>query len=129
MPHLIWLIDNNYSTIIYALKRTGETKSIWSHFVYPSHFALKQIGILIPVCIMMLFLIKIRKIKVNFKDEKIHIFIFHNNFSNFTNYFNIICNGSKNKNYVDDPVLFIYWSFANLYFSKKFYKRKLKDFI
>ena len=28
LPHLIWLIDNNYSTIIYALKRTGETKSI-----------------------------------------------------------------------------------------------------
>ena len=75
LPHLIWLIDNNYSTIIYALKRTGETKSIWSHFVYPSHFVLKQIGILIPVFIMMLFLIKIRKIKVNFKDEKF-IFLF-----------------------------------------------------
>ena len=75
LPHLIWLIDNNYSTIIYALKRTGETKSIWSHFVYPSHFALKQIGILIPVFIMMLFLIKIRKTKVNFKDEKF-IFLF-----------------------------------------------------
>ena len=75
LPHLIWLIDNNYSTIIYALKRAGETKSIINHFFYPLNFIFKQIGILIPVLIMIFFLTKIRKVKVNFQDEKF-IFLF-----------------------------------------------------
>ena len=70
LPHLIWLIDNNYSTITYALKRTGETKSFLNHFIYPLIFILKQIGILIPVLTMIFFLTKIRKFKVNFQDEK-----------------------------------------------------------
>ncbi len=75
LPHLIWLIDNNYSTIIYALKRTGESKSILNHFFYPSNFVLKQIGILIPVLTMIFFLTKIRKFKVNLQDERF-IFLF-----------------------------------------------------
>ena len=75
LPHLIWLIDNNYSTITYALKRTGETQSFLNHFIYPPIFVLKQIGILIPVLIMTFFLTKIRSVRVNYKDEKF-IFLF-----------------------------------------------------
>ena len=75
LPHLIWLIDNNYSTITYALKRTGETKSFLNHFTYPLIFILKQIGILIPVLTMIFFLTKKLKFKVNFQDEKF-LFLF-----------------------------------------------------
>ena len=34
LPHLIWLVDNNYTTITYALHRTGIENS---NFFYKSH--------------------------------------------------------------------------------------------
>ena len=36
LPHLIWLIDNNYITITYAFHRTGfEDSNFLDHIFYP----------------------------------------------------------------------------------------------
>ena len=49
VPHLIWLINNEFITVLYGLKRTGlENIGILGHFKYPFIFLLKQIGILLP---------------------------------------------------------------------------------
>jgi 4-amino-4-deoxy-L-arabinose transferase-like glycosyltransferase len=49
-PHFIWLIDNDYRTIAYGLKRTSlENERFLNHFIYPLKFLGKQIGILIPL--------------------------------------------------------------------------------
>ena len=71
-PHLIWLVDNNYTTITYAMHRTGTDNSIFfkDHFLNPLIFAGKQIGILIPFFIMFLFIISKLKVKFNFRDRK-----------------------------------------------------------
>ena len=72
IPHLIWLIDNDYITITYGLGRTGlENSNFLDHLIYPLLFLGKQIGILIPFFIMSLFLIKKFKFKINLKDKKL----------------------------------------------------------
>ena len=73
LPHLIWLADNNYITITYALHRTGidDSNFIINHISYPLIFLGKQIGILIPFFIMFLFIASKFKIKINFKDKKL----------------------------------------------------------
>jgi len=79
VPHLIWLIDNDYITITYGLGRTGlENSNFLNHLTFPLIFLVKQIGILIPFLIMSLFLIKKLKFKINLKDRKLLFLIFIN---------------------------------------------------
>ena len=76
LPHLVWLTENNYITIMYALHRTGVGESNFSnHFIHPLIFLGKQIGILAPFFLMFLFLVSKFKADFNFKDKKIIIFI------------------------------------------------------
>tara|TARA_B110000240_G_scaffold133476_1_gene148189 strand:- start:2056 stop:3429 length:1374 start_codon:yes stop_codon:yes gene_type:complete len=78
-PHLIWLIENNYTTITYGLQRTGGIGNLLDHTIFPLIFLSKQVAILVPFIFMGLFLTKKIKIKINFKDEKI-IFLFFTSF-------------------------------------------------
>ena len=73
LPHLIWLGDNDYTTITYALHRTGIENSNFfiNHISYPLIFLGKQIGILIPFFIMFFFIISKFKAKINLKDKKL----------------------------------------------------------
>ena len=76
IPHLIWLFNNEFITVIYGLKRTGlEEIGVLSHIKYPVIFLLKQIGILIPFIILSWLLIKKIKFKINFQDKKL-LFLF-----------------------------------------------------
>ena len=70
-PHLIWLTDNNYITITYGLKRTGEIKNYLDHIILPLTFLVKQIGILIPFFILLFFLTKNLKTNFPFKDQNL----------------------------------------------------------
>jgi len=70
-PHLIWLIDNNYITITYGLKRTGEIKNYLDHIILPLTFLVKQIGILIPFFILLFILTKSLKTNFPFKDQNL----------------------------------------------------------
>ena len=70
LPHLIWIADNNYATIHYALFRSfgdpltglGGAK-FFGHIFYPLIFLGKQIGILVPFFIMFFFIVTNPKIK------------------------------------------------------------------
>jgi len=77
LPHLIWLIDNNYTTISYALERTSaeNVSFLESHLLFPFTFFAKQIGILIPFFILFFIMISKFKIKIKHKDIKL-IFLF-----------------------------------------------------
>ena len=79
VPHLIWLIDNDYTTITYGLGRTGlENSNFLNHLTFPLIFVVKQIGILLPFLIMFFFLITKFKFKINLKDRKLLFLIFTN---------------------------------------------------
>ena len=72
IPHLIWLKENNFVTITYGIHRTGlESFNFSEHFEHPFIFLAKQIGILMPFFIMLLFIISRVKIKINLKDTKL----------------------------------------------------------
>ena len=72
IPHLIWLKENNFVTITYGMHRTGlESFNFSEHFEHPFIFLAKQIGILMPFFIMLLFIISRTKIKINLKDNKL----------------------------------------------------------
>jgi len=71
IPHLIWLTENNYITITYGLKRTGEIKSYLDHIILPLTFLGKQIGILIPFFILLFILTKSSKTNFSFKDQNL----------------------------------------------------------
>jgi 4-amino-4-deoxy-L-arabinose transferase-like glycosyltransferase len=79
IPHLVWLTNNDYITITYGLARTGlENSSLLDHIIYPLIFLVKQIGILIPFCIMSFLLIKKFRFKISLKDKKLLFLIFIN---------------------------------------------------
>ena len=72
LPHLMWLSENDYITITYGLHRTGtEDPNILNHIKHPLIFLGKQIGILIPFFLMLLFLNSKVKTKFNFKDNRL----------------------------------------------------------
>ena len=68
-PHLFWLVENNYITITYGLKRTGEVKNYLDHIILPFSFLVKQIGILIPFFLLLFSLSKTLKTNLSFKDQ------------------------------------------------------------
>ena len=79
VPHLIWLTNNDYTTITYGLARTGlDNSSLSNHIVYPVIFLGKQIGILIPFFIMSFFLVNKFKFKISLKDKKLIFLLFIN---------------------------------------------------
>jgi 4-amino-4-deoxy-L-arabinose transferase-like glycosyltransferase len=73
-PHFIWLVDNNFKTIVYGLKRTGlESVNFLDHLFYPFKFTFKQIGILLPFFgLLGLIVTKFKfKFKFDYRDEKL----------------------------------------------------------
>ena len=71
IPHFNWLIENNFITIFYGFNRTGLSESnLVNHIYNPTIFILKQIGILIPVYVMVFFLVKKIKFKIDLKNKK-----------------------------------------------------------
>ena len=71
VPHIIWLLDNDFITVLYGLKRSGlEETEILNHVKYPIIFLFKQLGILIPFFFLTWLLIKKIEIKFNFNDRK-----------------------------------------------------------
>jgi len=72
LPHIIWLIENDYTTIAYGLHRTGTgDQNLLDHLFHPIIFFGKQLGILIPFFLMVLLLVSKLKTKFNFKDKKL----------------------------------------------------------
>ena len=77
IPHIIWLVNNDFITIFYGLARTGAVESqIISHFIKPIIFIFKQFIILIPFFILCYLLIDKFKIKFNLKDKKLVFLVF-----------------------------------------------------
>ena len=79
IPHLVWLVNNDYVTVNYGLART-ETSGfeIYNNIINPVIFVLKQIGILIPFFILVLLLMEKFKFKIILIDKKLFFLIFIN---------------------------------------------------
>ena len=74
LPHIFWLIENDFTTLFYGFKRTGGIGSLSDHLIYPTLFLLKQIILLVPFFLLCLTLLKKIKLKINLKSKNM-IFI------------------------------------------------------
>ena len=97
IPHIVWLLDNNYTTITYAMHRTGigEEEFFKAHILNPLIFLGKQILILVPFLIMFLFIISKYKIKLKLKDKKLLFLIIINLFPILLMFFTSLLMGIK----------------------------------
>ena len=79
IPHIIWLSNNDYVTIMYGLARTGlENSNLLDHIIFPLIFLGKQIGILAPLFLMSFFLIKRFKFTQSLKNKRLLFLVFIN---------------------------------------------------
>ena len=130
VPHLIWLINNEYISVNYGLKRTGlEQYDILNHIKFPIIFLLKQIGILIPFFVLLKLLVKKLKFRFNLKDKKLLFLIFVNIIPIILILFTSIITGSKIRTmwmtpfYLSFGILFVYT------FKSQINLKKIKPFL
>ena len=115
VPHLIWLFNNEFITILYGLKRTGlESVGILSHIKNPLTFLFNQIVIFIPFLFLTWLLIKKIKFKIDLKDKKLLFLFFINILPIFLMFVTSAIMGSKIRTmwmtpfYLYFGVLFVY---------------------
>ena len=128
LPHVIWLTENNYITITYALHRAGAVdQNFLDHIINPLIFLGKQIGILIPFFVMLLFIVSKVKVKFNIKDKKLFFLICVNIVPIFLMFFTSMFMGVKIRTmwmtpfYLFSGVLFIYIFRSKIVLSKMKY--------
>ena len=132
-PHLIWLFENNFTTFLYALKRTGvESKSWINHIYNPIFFLLKQIGLLTLFCIMFLSIFNFKektKIKIKTKDKK-KLFLFSISFLPILLVFIVsLITGAKIRTMWMSTFYLFFGLFSIYYLQNKINLKKINNFI
>ena len=129
-PHIIWLIENDYTSIKYAFERTGYSDSnVLNHFIQPFIFLGKQIGILIPFFLMVLFLVPKLKTKFNFKDKKLIFLLTINIIPLLLIFLTSLVLGVKIRTMWMTPFYLFLGVLMVYIFKKKIFTNKLKNFI
>ena len=129
IPHLIWLFKNDFITITYGLARSGlETSNFIDHLRYPIIFLLKQIGIILPLIVMAVLLIKKIKCKLNFKDKNLLFLISINILPIFLMLLTSMITGSKIRTMWMTPFYLFFGTFIIYVFQKEISKIKFKKF-
>ena len=120
IPHLVWLVDNDYTTITYAIHRTGigEEEFLKAHIHNPIIFFWKQILILIPFLVMFVFTVSKYKIKINLKDKKLLFLIIINLFPIVLMFFTSLLMGVKIRTMWMTP-FYLFFGVLFLYLFKK----------
>ncbi len=130
VPHLIWLINNEFITITYGLARTGlEQSSLLDHFKFPIIFLLKQIGILIPFLILSWLLVKRIKFNVNFKDKKLLFLLAINVLPIILMFLTSLITGSKIRTMWMTPFYLYFGTLIVYLLQKQINLKKLKPFM
>ena len=130
VPHLIWLFDNDFVTIMYGLKRTGlEGTGILEHIKNPIIFLVKQIGILIPFFFLIFLLIKKIRFKFNLNDKKLLFLIFINLFPLILMLVTSVISGSKIRTMWMTPFYLFFGALFIYIFQAQINIKKLKLFV
>ncbi len=129
LPHLIWLTENDYVTITYSLHRTGgEEQNFLDHIIHSLIFLGKQIGILIPFFLMLLFLASKFKNKISFKDDKLLFLIAINILPIILVFLTSMIMGVKIRTMWMTPFYLFFGVFVLYIFQSQINLNKLKNF-
>ena len=130
VPHLIWLSNNDYTTIVYGFTRTGlENSNLLNHLIYPLVFLAKQIGILIPFFVMTFLLLKKFKFTVSLKDKRLLFLIFVNLVPIALIFFTSFFTGSKIRTMWMTPFYLFFGVLVIYIFQTQINLKKLNNFI
>ena len=130
VPHIIWLFQNDFKTILYAFDRTGINQSgALDHFKFPILFLLKQVGILIPFILLVFLLIQNFKYKFNFKDKKLIFLIFINLMPLLLIFLTSLISGSKIRTMWMTPFYLFMGTFIIYVLQKQINFLKVKKFL
>ena len=138
IPHLIWLFQNDFATITYALNRTGiEDSNLINHLYNPFLFLIKQIGILVPIIIMSLSFINLKKINFNNLKKDKYFLLLINLFPIVLMFVTSIISGAKIRTMWMTPfylflgvlLIQIFKEYLNKYNFKKFFTVFIMFFI
>ena len=130
VPHLIWLINNEFITITYGLARTGiEQSSFIAHIKFPIIFLIKQIGILIPFFVLIWLLVKKIKLDFRFKDKKLLFLLVINILPIVLMFLTSLVTGSKIRTMWMTPFYLFFGTFFVYLFQAQINLKKLKPFI
>jgi 4-amino-4-deoxy-L-arabinose transferase-like glycosyltransferase len=130
IPHIMWLSENNYSTIFYGITRSDLNNiNLFNHIYNPLTFIVKQIGILIPFLFMSFCLIENRLIKFNIKDKKLIFLIFINISPLLLILLTSILTGAKIRTMWMTPFYLFFGLFIIYIFQKNINVKKLQKFI
>ena len=130
IPHAIWLFNNDFVTITYGLARSGlDSPTFLDHLTYPIIFILKQVGILVPIFIMLYFLVKKIKINYNFKDKKLLFLLAINILPILLILFTSMMMGSKIRTMWMTPFYLFFGTLLVYVFQKYIVKQNYKSFI
>ena len=130
VPHIIWLFQNDFKTILYAFDRTGINQSgALDHFKFPILFLLKQVGILIPFILLVFLLIQKFKYKFNFKDKKLIFLIFINLMPLLLIFLTSLISGSKIRTMWMTPFYLFMGTFIIYVLKKQINFLKIKKFL
>ena len=130
IPHLIWLYNNDFISILYGLKRTGfENSNIINHINQPLIFLFKQIGILIPLFFLTWLLLKKIKFKFNLKDKNLIFLIAINLLPIFLMLLTSIITGSKIRTMWMTPFYLFFGVFLVYIFKSQINLKNVKSFL
>ena len=130
VPHLIWLMNNDYITITYGLTRSGlDNTSLFDHVIYPLIFLAKQISLLIPFLIMSFFLFKKFKVKISLKNKNLLFLMFINLAPIGLVFLTSILTGSKIRTMWMTPFYLFFGVLIVYIFQAQINLKKLNNFI
>ena len=74
LPHLIWLVKNDFPTVHYFLRRSSHESAWWTRFVNPLKFSVSQLGAIGPVLLLAIPLTgwRWRMVRKNESKENFH---------------------------------------------------------
>ena len=128
-PHFQWLIQNDFTTIYYALKR-GELNeaSIYNHLLNPFKFIINQIAVLLPFLFLIYLLIKRIKIKLPLNNEKFIFLLFSFLLPFFLILITSVITGSRIRTVWMIPFYFLIGIFFVFLYQDQINLKKLKKF-
>ncbi len=130
VPHLIWLNNNDFITVTYGLARTGlEEARLMDHIKFPLLFLGKQVGILIPLFILIMLLVKKIYFKINIKDKKLLFLITINIVPIVLMFLTSLITGSKIRTMWMTPFYLFVGALVVYLFQAQINIKKLKPFI
>ena len=128
-PHILWLFQNNFVTLNYALSRSGmEEAELTKHFYNPLIFLFKQLVILIPVIIMFFTFIKFKKINFNLLKRDKYFLVYVNLFPILLVFLTSMIFGAKIRTMWMTPFYLFLGVLILQIFKKNLNKKNLKNF-